>query len=330
MESSGDFVLPVKSIMSFEENCGYLQIQVIGRIPDAIAHRSRGKIFSSFRPSLHIKTSKMEEINTPEFSITDFSKFSSIQDALDTFPVWETVLIPEGMYFETLNITKPVKLVGSRRTILFGNIQILSHDVTLDGFTIYSLEVLKPTVEIISSFNVIIQNSKLEQGIYSNSDLLMRNTCAVSVFNSSRVHIVNSRVVNYGISLDVQSSKECVIQSNWIQSSWIALRVSESEDIIVVRNYMRENLMLISLINQTGKQDTLTSLVEKNILEDNIHLTDELETLSRKIFSNSIQDKVLEEVKVDPTVIITGSCLGGMDEVEPCAFYRTGRQTIML
>ena len=325
MESSGNVLVSMKSAVSFKENCENLHIQVIGRLPDTVARFNQERNFGSFWPHLQVITLQSEQINISEVSVGDFSMFSSIQDALDASPASSTISIPEGTYFETLMITKPVKLIGIGRTILFGSIQILSHDVTLSGVTIYSLEALNPVVEVISSFNVLIHDCMIEQGEYSSSDVLMRKTCAVYVDNSSDVSFVNSRVVNFGTGFHIWSSSRCVIQSNWIQSCWIALRISGSEDLRIMGNYMRENMILASLTNQHEKQRHLLSIVDENILEDNIRLTDNHEMVTRKISPIAVSNKTLKGLKMDSTVIVTGSCYDDVEELEPCAHYSTGR-----
>lgn len=328
MESHGDVLVPMKSAVFFEGSCRDLHIQVVGQLPDTVAQWNKENNFGSFRPYLRVKTMQPGQLELSELSKTDtknFSKFSSIQDALDASPAWGTILIPEGHYYESLLITKPVKLIGNARTVLFGSIQVVSHDVTLDEVSVYSLDVLKPTLEVTSSSNVVFHNCRLEQGKYSNSNLLMRKTHAVRVVNSSSIYFVNCRVVDFGIGFEIWNSSKCVIQSNWIQSCWTALRVSGSENIRVVRNYMKENMILVSQKNQSDVQHLLHSLVSKNILEDNVRLTDEHETETRKIFINSVQSKPLQELKIDTTVIVTGSCYSETLELEPCAHYRTGR-----
>lgn len=327
MESSGDALVPMKSAVSFKESCGTLQIQIIGRLPGMISQQN--KIFGSFRPYLQVRTQQLGLIVPSELiGVEDFSMFSSIQDILDASPARSTILIPEGRYIETLLITKPVRLIGSGKSVLFGSIQILSHDVTLDVLSIYSLNALKPTLEITFSSNVVIHNCRIEQGEYSNSNLLVRKTQAVRVANSSSVSFINNQVVDFGIGIEVWNSSKCVLQSNRIQSCWTALRISGLEDLRVVGNYMRENMVLVSLMNLSELLH-IRSLVGRNMLEDNVHLTYEDETETRKILANSVANKTFQELMIDRTVVITGSCYEDTEEIEPCAHYRTGRQTVV-
>jgi len=342
VDVGGYQTVPTHSTVLVDQGCPTLLIQVKGKLPEEVRPWYRDYSLGSFRPYLELKMESglvrvvklMDGKESVQIAANNgninFSKnrgnkeednnkkLASLQEALDFTVAGSTLEVPFGHYFESLNITKPVRLVGNGKSIIFGSIQVYSHDVVLDGLLVFSLEPLKPSVEVHFASGVTIHNCRLEQGSYVHSDVHAKETVAIVSAHSSRVAVVNSQVVGFGIGIELRNCTECVIQSNWIQSCWVAISLVHSGDVLIKRNLFREN----EVISGTSGAMVLNILMGSNIFQDNVWLMSNQEgPQSMGRYHRRALDKLLG---FDSTAVVTGSCMDKNGTEISCATSRAG------
>lgn len=272
MEGSGDALVPTRSTLTVDvKYCGLLQIQVTAHLPQTFT-ASKGRIVSA-KPHLRVKISSSTEwSDSSEQSIraaVETSAFSSIQSALDSSPVGSTLLIPAGSYFENLDVTKPVTLVGKSGSAgqakLFGRLRLSSHNITLDGLAVFSMDATIPALEVTASSDILIHNCKILQDPLWKYNVHTRNTSAIYVANSLNVHLVNNFVSDYGIGLNLEKCSGCTVQSNLFQACWNNLRVAECENLRLIRNYVKENAAAV-----LSERNLETFCMKGSVLEEGL------------------------------------------------------------
>jgi parallel beta-helix repeat protein len=122
---------------------------------------------------------------------------ASIQEAINSARVGDTILVPAGVYFENIIVDKPLFLLGeSGETIIDGStkpgdvikIQDGVNNVTVKGFTIKGASEPFAGIRVDGSFNEISENSVIEnfRGIYmydSTGNVLRANQFAQNIIN---------------------------------------------------------------------------------------------------------------------------------------------------
>ena len=325
MDASGDSIIPTLSTLTLFENCGSIHIQVVADYPDTMTMHKEG--FGSRRPHLRVKSPSSNWIDSLEqftMTVVDVSTFSSIQIALDSSPVGSRVLLTKGHYFENLNIIKPVTLVGNGslgEIKLFGHIQISSHDVTIDGLSIYPLEVSEPVFEIFSSISVFIQNCRIIKDRYSRYNLHLKKVSSIQVVNSSSVHLINNHISDYGIGLNLKNCTSCIIQTNYIKTCWTALKITRCQDMRLVGNHFQENALV--LLSDADRED-----IGKNTFEGNLNLTinNEMSNIEEPTHNSLNKTSTKQHLPRELSrIIITGTCFGDWNEAEEsdlCVFLQ--------
>ena len=326
MKSSGNHIVPTESAVSLRRSCDGIYIQVMGKLPRRVSMWYRNYGLGSFHPYLELESKESESIQVEEQADIGAGEFLSLQDALNSSPDSSTIVVPDGHYFESLNITKPARLIGQGRVVIFGRIQIYSSNVVLDNLSVYSLDPLEPSIEVVSAAGVTIHNCRLEQGKYVLSNWLARETCGIYVADSCNVTFVNNQVIGFGTAFEFRNCINCEVQSNWIQSCWTVFNPIDSDSIAIVRNLLKENTVLISQVNEAG---VLRSLVSKNFLQDNVQITTDLHD-TKDMYDYFFHSRSLDKVKFNSTVIVTGSCNNHGDARDPCAKYRSGMWILSL
>ena len=332
MEAEGDEVVPTKSTVSLEENCGVLWIQVMGDIPKLIrTHNYEG--LGSWRLYMRVQTLTPSSVQIDSSDIAGtltVSKHLSIQSVLECSPAWTTIQIPAGKYFESLNITKPVVLIGrngSRLTKLFGKIFIASDNVTIDGLSIYPLDRSTSTIKVMSSNSVMISACQIARESNTKFDVAVKSVSAIHVINSTNVFIINNVLSNLGVGIDLKNCTSCTVQSNLFKSCWNAIQIIKCDSLRLVRNYFKENVLVLS-----DKGEEHVAFAGKNLFEKNLDsvgtLTKVDSTIVRGVIyplsPNSEKETVLmtQPVKRKARIIVTGSCSGKESGSEICAFLQ--------
>lgn len=318
MEVSGDSLVPVRSTLTLRENCGALMIQVIADAPQTLT-RSRAQI-GSLNARLRVRTAPSRPwiISTATTNVTRMSALSSIQTTLDRSPAGSVVLIPAGHYFESLNVTKPVTLIGTAtgqtgRAKLFGGIRIVSPNVTLDGLSLYPSDLSVPAIEIMAATSILIHNCTVGQDRYKKDTVLMRSASGIRVSNSSHVKLINDIVRDTGVGISLHNCSGCSVQSNLLQSCWHALAFEDCEGLNVIGNYFRENVAAMSSLVEYEAQGRGFSM-EGNVFENNIDSTTSRRRLAGSVGGGGVSSHQHRDssgqVGKASKVIVTGTCSG--------------------
>lgn len=300
MEGSGDALVPTNQTLVVQGPCEGVEISVTVRPPSSsLSHsttptttgtgttgsKKGGAASTSLVPQTRLRTSASggkwvwpASMQTRRRTVVG----DSIQRALDDSPDGATLLVPAGQYHENLNLTKPVTLVaassvsrapGSSSVVLFGRISISStHDVIVDGISVYPVGPPSTTaaaLEITSSSDVFVQNCRIAQDQLQWFTLRARNSSAILVRDSSRVHFTNMVISGHGgCGLSMDRCEHCAIQTSIFRACRNAVGVAGSDHLRLTGSYFREN-MVVMLSPPEGPGEGL--VVRGNLFEDNVH-----------------------------------------------------------
>jgi parallel beta-helix repeat protein len=137
---------------------------------------------------------------------------STIQSALNSVSAGGTVNVSAGTYKEDPVVEKPVSLIGSGMTILYGSVKILhAVNATVSGFTILNAAPAATTgVEIASSQNVTASNNE----IVGQAPTLFQESHGIEVSGSRDVSLIGNTVLNETIGISLQSTSDTTLRSN--------------------------------------------------------------------------------------------------------------------
>ena len=205
-------------------------------------------------------------------SIKGKGNYSSIQSAINSALDNDTIFVSNGNYFENINITKSLELIGEDKntTIINGNglgttIYISADYVKIKGFTITNAGLTSQNsnirdaagIKIESSYNVIFNcniSSNLNYGIYlyANPDN-MNNLIYFNTFYNNRIGICAGNTIltnissnifigntNYGIYLE-DKSNDNFISDNILTENIHGIRIKGSEKNTIIKNFIMNN-----------------------------------------------------------------------------------------
>lgn len=110
----------------------------------------------------------------------DGCSYSSIQDAIDNAMPGSTIEVKEGTYHENVNVTKPLKLIGTGHSVVDAGgrgsaITLSANGIVLQGFR--AMNSAEAGIDILSSENLVRENEVLEnQGYGINLYFSSNNT----------------------------------------------------------------------------------------------------------------------------------------------------------
>ncbi len=203
-------------------------------------------------------------------SINGKGNYSTIQKAIDSASDNDIILVSKGIYFENIEIKKPLELVGEDRTttIINGNnsgivINISSDNVKIKNFTILKSGSMvedesNAGIKINSNYNTIsdcnislnnnygiylygvpeINNNIIENNIFMDnrygifSFYAKTNTISENLFKSN---------FEYGIYLDASSNDNTVSDNTFTDNNY-AIRIKGSTINTVVKNQIINNM----------------------------------------------------------------------------------------
>ena len=215
-------------------------------------------VFISYQNNQNVKTSRV-------VSIDGKGDYSSIHEAVDSASDNDTIFVSKGIYFENINITKPLELIGEDKdtTIIDGNgssvvIDISADYVKISGFTITnSGSVPADGIKIGSSYDTISDcNISLNKnyGIYlypnpkaSNNiikfDTFYENGYGIYT-NNANVNNISSNIftynTQYGVYLEL-SSNDNILSENRFTDNNYAIRVRGSMLNTIINNWILNN-----------------------------------------------------------------------------------------
>lgn len=163
----------------------------------------------------------MESAKANSTTITvSTTDYPTIQEAINKANASDTITVKPGIYYEHINVTKQIKLMGEdpTTTIIDGEdknqsiVTVLASNVDITGFT--------------------IQNAGMEFTLCPSGIRIMHNV-SLTICNN----IIRNNY--YGIFLSISNS--CDIIDNTIIDNYIGVQVSKSSSNRIIRNNIRDN-----------------------------------------------------------------------------------------
>lgn len=206
-----------------------------------------------------------DNINGP-WDGTSIHPFQNISSAFHSALSDETIFVHQGMYYESLTIDKPIKLIGENNTETIINARdgnnifnITADRVTIQNFTMQNTTEKKfPAISIQSDDNHISQNyffneeqsiiveqsrnTIIEHNVFTdNDDMAHFPTHAIYLLSSSQCLISNNSFsLMYGYSIHLYDSYDNTIEKNRIEIS-AGISLSSSERNIIKSNLIRSS-----------------------------------------------------------------------------------------
>lgn len=168
------------------------------------------------------------------------AEFSCIQEAIDVASDGDVIIVRSGIYVESLDIDKSVKVIGRgiRKPVINGDfnatgsssaIGIYADKVTIKGFTICNA--LKSGIYIDSDRNVVSDNRIIKnglEGVYIHSgehNIIKHNTISANgrgVIILSKYNLILENTIQrntyFGISVDGEATANDIYQNNFIKN----------------------------------------------------------------------------------------------------------------
>ena len=178
--------------------------------------------------------------------------YSTISEAIQKSKNGDIIQVSTGVFEETLNIDKPISIIGNHTTISgIGTgtlLSISSNDVYVEGFDFKKAEI---AVLIVSSNNCTLTNNTISNtnGRHYAAIGLQDSSGCIIQFNQINesfrgIHLVDSnnnlvgyniiRVEDFGVRL--QNSDLCEIDNNQISGSNIGIQLVSSAENMIKQN----------------------------------------------------------------------------------------------
>ena len=130
----------------------------------------------------------------------DFEEYSSIQDAINSAIINDTIYVSSGYYNENIIINKPIKLIGENKsnTIIDGNglncVQIESNDVYIKGFTLRNSS---KNIFLHNCSNCTITNNTIASSFYG---CYIEDNCFNNTIFYNNFILNDMQVIDYGLT----------------------------------------------------------------------------------------------------------------------------------
>ena len=196
--------------------------------------------------------------------------FTTIQNAIDTASVGDTIFVYDGTYYEVLVINKSIRLIGTdRETTSINNqnsskkitVQINAESCLFKGFTVIGPDVSEYIIgiDVNTSDNVLSNNIIMNtgKGIYLGEDtknnsvsdtIATNNREGITVYRSDNNNISNNEIsinIPAGISLSygiyLHGSENNIISGNSISQCYTGIRIKGSDNQQVYDNVLIDN-----------------------------------------------------------------------------------------
>lgn len=190
--------------------------------------------------------------------------FSSIAEGINLGHLGDTIEVQSGIYYENLNVSKPIALIGKdtgegKPVIDAGGkgnaITVFAEEVTVDGFNLTNslgsrIEVLAG-IEVLSNHSTIINNLAFnnENGILvTSSDNIIRGNEALSNIYGIKIKggaannsIIDNSLMDNNYGLFLLASKDNTILGNQAEKNEFGIMLNESSGNNLSRNEMQGN-----------------------------------------------------------------------------------------
>lgn len=245
------------------------------------------------------------------------SAYPSIQSAIDGIGSGGVVVVHPGHYNEDIRINKPLRLLmagDGHKAILFGQLHIESSNVTVDGFQFHTTRRFKPSVTIVNSTFVSVQNCEFHgsKEVKFSTQSQHHRTSSLYLQNSVNVQVINSIFKDSAVGITINNCTGCGIRGSSFTSCFSAVQSFLSESINVARNYFSRNLAALEVDNL----EYFSHVLDENVFEKNSAIA----KTNGKLFSRSELEEIIgcssvcgtktkfEQPEVSQTVLIYGSC----------------------
>lgn len=203
-------------------------------------------------------------------SIEGKGNYSSIQEAIDSASNNDIIYVSKGIYFENIDIKKPLELIGEDKNTTFINgnnsgivINISADNVIIRNFTIMNCgsfieDESNAGVKISSSYNSILNcniSSNNNYGLYLygipdinnniiNYNIFDNNKYGIFTFYAKNNNFYANTFTNnyeYGIYIDASSNDNVVSDNTFIDNNY-AIRIKGSTINTIINNQIINNM----------------------------------------------------------------------------------------
>ena len=259
--------------------------------------------------------------STSSLVVVKRTSYYSIQAAVDSALPGSIVIVDAGYYTEDVHINRPLKLMarknGHGKTLIFGQVLIESSNVTVDGFLFHTMNSFKPSLIVVNSSSISIQNcefrSDQENKFLSQSNHHhQHHPSAVHLQNSVNSRVINSFFKDCSLGLTIDNCTECSSIGNTFSSCIAAGQILSSHRVSITRNYFVRNTVAL----EVDSFKHLTQILNENIFEKNSVMIKKGKLFSRKELEVALDRPIRQEKdslsfegpESSPKVLIYGSC----------------------
>jgi len=260
----------IKSLETSHKKSSYKQIQE-NKISKFISKKTIGIIAIIFvvivaALSIYFLFYDQNDQKTHFVSIDGKGDFLSTQEAIDSASDNDIIFVSNGAYFENIEITKSIELIGEDKntTIINGNgkgsvVSISADHVKIRGFTITnggpkSASEPDAGIKIGSNHNtvsdcVIVSNKNFGLYLDANPDNIIKfntfsnNKYGIYAFNANTNNISSNTFTSnteYGMYLTSQSDDNTVSDNIFTENNY-AIRIKGSEKNTIIKNLITNN-----------------------------------------------------------------------------------------
>jgi parallel beta-helix repeat protein len=199
--------------------------------------------------------------NTLYVGGTGDGNYTKIQDAINNASDWDTVFVYNGTYYENVNVTKSINLIGEDRdtTVIDGNyigdvLIVFADWVNISGFTIYNGG--RCGMTIYSHFNIVVGNKIMKfdvRGIMldnSNSNTIKDNIiltdnydgqAGIYLKNSNSNTISDNNILGNYYGIKIQNSYNNSFTNNTLLGGFEGILIKYSNSNIISNNTISDD-----------------------------------------------------------------------------------------
>jgi nitrous oxidase accessory protein NosD len=263
-----------------------------------------------------------------------------LQQLIDNAHSNDTLIIPNGTFYEHLFINKPITLIGQENTIIDGSYQENVVTILSNNVTITNIQFCNTGGDTLDSgiygrgTNIIINNCSFyysKQGIYlenaSNSSI---NSCsfyqigrALSLIESNLISITNCSFVHSALGILIDQSSQIDVCLSFFCTNGISLYTLNSKQVTLSHLYVKDNSDNHGGIFFQGTSSVLLtkSTIEHNGIGINIDHSDHV-TINESCITNNTHFGILlrehaEQISITDCLITNNFRYGiyGYDQI---------------
>ncbi len=257
--------------------------------------------------------------------------FTDIQSAVDKASAGDTVYVSGGVYYEHVNINKPLTLIGAGAVVdanFTGSAITLNADnITLNGFTARNsgTDIENAGIEVNSNGNVlegnIAENNYNGMFILGDQNTLKDNIVSSDLygfymfFSNQNNMFNNAAISNTNFGFYLSNSQDNYIEASTADSNDIGMYLDTSANSTISTSKITDNSEGAHMTNSSNNH------VHNNIIQDNNDIGFYVESSSNNYIYNNLLNNTINAyddgnnfwniTKRTGTNIIGGSYIGG-------------------